>query len=281
MVGVSSIVAICITLAVTLFLPLVIYLVYGIKNKGKGVWTAWLIGAAGFFLPQVVVRLPIINLLSGSEDYRRFSLTQYRLYVFLLAFTAALFETAGRYAAAKLMGSRLTYERGVAAGLGHGGIESMVIVGMTYVNNLILTIMINTGSFDALVKQVGQTGGDAASLELTELVLTETAASSYYMAGYERILTMVFHLALSLLMCYCVHQKKDFMGIGLCLVIHCGVDYTVPMIINLANKKISFETMQIVAYLFLTVVTAISIAGIRHLRKLWKRESIQCAGGNM
>lgn len=37
MVGVSSIVAICITLAVTLFLPLVIYLVYGIKNKGKGV----------------------------------------------------------------------------------------------------------------------------------------------------------------------------------------------------------------------------------------------------
>ena len=59
------------------------------------------------------------------------------------------------------------------------------------------------------------------------------------------------------------------------------MDYTVPMIINLANKKISFETMQIVAYLFLTVVTAISIAGIRHLRKLWKRESIQCAGGNM
>ena len=35
--------------------------------------------------------------------------------------------------------------------------------------------MINTGSFDALVKQVGQTGGDAASLELTELVLTETS----------------------------------------------------------------------------------------------------------
>ncbi len=86
MVGVSSIVAICITLAVTLFLPLVIYLVYGIKNKGKGVWTAWLIGAAGFFLPQVVVRLPIINLLSGSEDYRRFSLTQYGFFCFFACF---------------------------------------------------------------------------------------------------------------------------------------------------------------------------------------------------
>lgn len=278
MVSVPVVVAVCVTLAVTLLLPLVIYLIYGVKNKGKGVWTAWLIGAAGFFVPQVVVRLPVLNLLSSSENFRSFAAENFVLYVFALAFTAALFETAGRYAAAKLMGGSLTYEKGVAAGLGHGGIESMVIVGMAYVNNLILVILINTGGFDVLA------GSDGGSLELAKAFLTSSKVSSFYLAGYERILTMVFHLALSLLMCCCVMRKKDFIGIGLCLVFHWGVDFTVPLLGRLASvSSVSSEMTQVLAYVFLTAVSAVSAVGIRHLRKLWRREAggARCAAGDV
>ena len=48
MVPVSTIICCVITLAVCLVLPVAAYIFYGIKNKGKGIWSAWLIGAAGF-----------------------------------------------------------------------------------------------------------------------------------------------------------------------------------------------------------------------------------------
>lgn len=70
MVSNSVIAAVCVTLFISLVLPVALYLVYGIKNKGKGVWTAWLLGAAGFFVFQIVIRIPLLNLLSLNEGFR-------------------------------------------------------------------------------------------------------------------------------------------------------------------------------------------------------------------
>ena len=54
MVSTGTLIAIVVTLIVTLLGPVVAAVVYGVKNKGKGVWKAWFLGAAGFFLLQMV-----------------------------------------------------------------------------------------------------------------------------------------------------------------------------------------------------------------------------------
>mgnify|MGYP001052673490 FL=1 len=91
MVSASVITAVCVTLFLTLFLPLILYVVYGARNKGKGVWTAWLLGAAGFFVFQVVIRLPLLSLLSLNQGFQAFAAKHYVLYCLALAFTAGLF----------------------------------------------------------------------------------------------------------------------------------------------------------------------------------------------
>lgn len=277
MVSTSVITAVCVTLFISLLLPPAFYIVYGIKQKGKGVWTAWLLGAAGFFVFQIMIRIPLLNLLSQNESFQAFAANHYILYCLVLAFTAGLFETGGRYAVAKILKKKLNFERGFAAGLGHGGIEAMLLIGMTYVNNLSYIILINTGAFEGVVRQAAELGTDTAPL----LALRDTFLSSgplmFYLAGYERILTMIFHIFLSLLVCYFVRNGKDLRGILICLLLHTAADFTAPVLSGLASpvlgNRISASMSYLMVYAFLTAVAAGSAAGILSMRKRWKQLS--------
>lgn len=277
MVGTSTIAAACVTLFVSLLLPIIVYIVYGAVNKGKGVWTAWLLGAAGFFVMQIIIRIPILQLLSLNSGFLAFAQNQYVLYCCILAFTAGLFELVGRYAVAKILSKKLSFERGIAAGLGHGGIEAIVLVGVTYINNLVYIAMINSGTFDALVEQTARLGADAAPLMQTKDALLNTSAGVFYLAGFERILTMILHVALSLMVCYFVWKKKDFQGMMICLAIHWGTDFGTAVLGGLATpymgNVISQTTSYVLIYAYLIVIAIVSVIYILHVRKSWKTET--------
>lgn len=151
MVPVSSIFSCCITLFVSLILPVLLLIVFAFRNRKQGIVSAWLLGAAGFFVTQILIRLPLLTALQGQSWFLKFVNSHLFAYAFGLAFSAGLFELAGRLAVAKLMKKKLTYRRSLAAGLGHGGIEAMLLVGITYINNLIYLAMIHSVSFDTLV----------------------------------------------------------------------------------------------------------------------------------
>ena len=101
MIPISNALACIVTLFLSLILPLAFWIVYGIKNKGQGIWSAWLLGAAGFVVTQVLIRIPILNGLSQNAGFLTFAQAHPVVYGFSLAFTAGLFELAGRYAVAR------------------------------------------------------------------------------------------------------------------------------------------------------------------------------------
>lgn len=276
MVKSTTILTVCVTLFITLILPIIVYVVYGVRNKGKGVWTAWLLGASGFFVFQVIIRLPILSLLSMTKWFPDFARNHYVPYCLILAFTAGLFEVAGRYAAAKLMQKNLTYERGLAAGLGHGGIESILLIGVTYLNNLIYIIMINVGAFDDIIKQTADMGADTSALVTIQDTLLQSGSGIYLLAGYERILSMIFHTALSLLVCYFVSQKKDLTGIIICLICHTIIDFVNPIISGMSNgylgNGLSVTISYVIIYGFLSAVAIASILGIIRLKRLMSKK---------
>lgn len=276
MVSTSTILAVCVTLFLTLLLPLILYVAYGIRNKGQGVWLPWLLGAAGFFLFQIVIRIPLLNALSMNQGFQSFAAGHYILYCLALAFTAGLFEAAGRYMAARLMAGQLTFRKGFAAGMGHGGIESIMLIGMTYVNNLLYILIINGGSFDRLVQQTAQLGVDSSALYVAKEALLNTEPVLFYLAGYERILTMIFHVAMSLLVCYSVWNRKAIQGILLCVALHTMVDFVAPLINGMAagylGNILSPTAAYVLIYVFLTGVAILSVLGILHIRKVWTKQ---------
>lgn len=280
MVSTGALIAIVVTLILTLIGPLVIPIVYSIRNKGKGIWLAWLLGAAGFFVLQVLIRIPILNVLATFPWFQRFAENQYVVYCLVLALTAALFEVVARFGVAKILQKNANYEQSVAAGFGHGGIEAIVLIGMTYVSNLLYAVMINTGAFDGVVEQTAALAGTmdvetlTAQLYQIKTALIETPAYTFYLAGYERILCVLFHTAMSLLVCYTVYKKKGLVGVGIAFAAHFCVDFVSPLVSGLATPSlgnvISTEVSYVIIYGFLTAVGVASVVLIRKICKMWK-----------
>ena len=70
MVSVATIVCIVISLLVSLALPVVVLAVFAVKCKKQGILPAWLLGAAGFFVTQILIRLPILTALQSQSWFQ-------------------------------------------------------------------------------------------------------------------------------------------------------------------------------------------------------------------
>lgn len=264
MVPMMTVVACLITLLISLGLPIVILIGFSVKNKKQGILSAWLLGAAGFFVPQILIRLPILTVLQSQSWFAVFAQNNLFIYAFGLAFTAGLFELVGRFAVAKLMAKKLTWKRSLAAGLGHGGIEAMLLIGMTYVNNLIYIVMINNGYFDTLLAQTAGMGVDVSQLELIRTQLVGMAPAMFLLAGFERLLAMTAHTAMSVLVCYGVAHKKVGICVLLCLGIHTLMDLTAGISLALP-QNIAYP----IIYAVLIVMAVISVVILKNIRGRW------------
>lgn len=267
MVSTASFLFCILTLFISLILPVLVLILFAVRNRRQGIVSAWLLGAAGFFVTQILIRLPILTALQSQSWFLAFAQNHLFGYAFSLAFTAGLFELAGRFVVAKVMRKNLTYRRSLAAGLGHGGIEAMLLVGMTYVNNLIYLFMIRSGTFDAMLAQAAATGVDTAQLELIRTQLLTTSPLLFALAGFERLLAMTGHTAMSLIVCYGVSHKKVLPCILICLGIHTLMDLTAGISLVLPQNA-----AYPVIYTILTAMAAISLALIAGIRRRWNKE---------
>ena len=172
------------------------------------------------------------------------------------------------------MKKKLTFERGVAAGLGHGGIEAITIVGLSYISNLVFSQMINAGLYDNLVAETAASGVDTSALLTMKDALIQTTTVEYYLAGYERILTMILHVALSLMVCHFVWLKRDRVGVIASMLIHTVVDFLTVILNGLSTdylgNLISQKTAYVLVYTFLTLVAVAAVLYIVIVRKGWK-----------
>lgn len=267
----SNLSAVCIlfTFFVSLILPLAFLVFYALRHKKQGIWSAWLVGALGFFVPQILIRFPILTALSGMDGFVTFAQTHPWIYSFSLAFTAGLFEVVGRYAAARCLNKNLTYRRALAAGLGHGGIEAMIITGLVYLNNIVYLVMLQTGSLDA---QIAQAADPTALLAIKDSMLN-TSWILFFLAGFERLLAMTCHVAMSLLVCYGVRRGKAAPTI-FAFVMHVGMD-SVAGISQMIGKGLTLAQGYTIIYILLMAFTVLAILILKNIHARWAAEEAQ------
>lgn len=166
---------------------------------------ALFIGAAVFIVFQFLTRIPLLTVLAGQPWYQ--SLTQNLLFsaVIVGGLTAGLFEEVGRYLGYRLLLKKeLAWKNGVAFGIGHGGIEAIGLVGLTYINNILMSAMINTGAFDSTIAP--RVGANTA-WQIKNLLIT-TPSIDFLMGGLERVFVIIVHIAFSLVVLYGVLNRK-------------------------------------------------------------------------
>ena len=264
-----SVVCILFTFFVSLILPLAFLVFYALRHKKQGIWSAWLVGALGFFVPQILIRFPILTALSRMEGFITFAQTHPWIYSLSLAFTAGLFEVVGRYAAARCLRKNLTYRRALAAGLGHGGIEAMMITGLAYVSNLVFLVMLQTGSLDA---QIAQAADPTALLTARDTIMN-TSWILFFLAGFERLRAITCHAAMSMLVCYGVRREKAAPTI-FALAMHVGMD-SVAGISLMIGKGLTLAQAYTMIYILLMAFAVLAILILKNIRARWAAEEAQ------
>lgn len=188
----TTIILIAAMLAFSVLLPLVFTIVWGVKKHVR-FWT-FFVGALTFVFFAIGLE-QVCNYFCLVDDntVSRFINSNTMFASLYGALAAAVFEETGRLFAFKVMLRRKnTWENGVAYGVGHGGIELILSLGVTY----IFLLMFNLG-YD-----FGPANGN---LLMTTLSLS---VPTCLVAAGERISALVFHIGASMFVFKAAKQHK-------------------------------------------------------------------------
>ncbi|NLY88694.1 MAG: YhfC family intramembrane metalloprotease [Firmicutes bacterium] len=245
-----------------LFSALLIFLfplglaVYMYKKEGISL-KAILVGAAVFILFQILIRIPLLNVLNTQPWFQGLAANIFFSAMVVGGLSAGISEEIGRYLGFRFfLKNELSWKNGIAYGIGHGGIEAVLLVGTTYINNIVSSIMINNGAFDRVIAP--QLGSELAALIKTQLI--ETSPFLFLAGGLERLFAIIIQIALSLIVLYAV-VKRRFSFVIYAILLHTLVNG--PPVI-LLHQGLSIWA----AEFYVLILAAIALFFILRSRKL-------------
>ncbi len=142
--------------AVAAVLVIVLPFILGmIARKRLGVgWKYFWFGAVVFLFSQLLTRVPLVIVLQATvlAPLLHSSTTFVWIWIVILAVTAGLFEEVGRYVGYRVFMGRepKTWSKAVMFGLGHEGLESMLLIGGQLALSLVNLIILTTIPVDSL-----------------------------------------------------------------------------------------------------------------------------------
>lgn len=140
------------------------------------------------------------------------------LYAIYVGLTAGIFEELGRFIAFFfLLKKYQEYKDGLAYGIGHGGIASILVGGLAGFQTLVFATSINNGSFAKLIEQNPQ-------LSQVQDALIHSHSYLYLLGSLEKIMTLVLQIAFTMLVLYGVKHKK-YIFIAYAVLFHAFVDF--------------------------------------------------------
>ena len=227
-VSAASIGGMIFTFAISVAAPIILAVL--IRKKTGAKISSFFIGC-GIFVGFALILEQILHtvVLSAAGPVLQKNIFLYGLYGGL---AAAVFEETGRFTAMRFcMKKNLDSGNALMYGAGHGGAEAILIVGVTYISNLITALMINSGilqqGFSAMDSAAG--GADMQAAAYGQLsALWETPAYVFYLAGVERAAAIALQVCLSFLVYQAVKAGKgkgSAKYFAAALLIHFGVDF--------------------------------------------------------
>lgn len=220
MVSFGIILALSISLIVCIALPVVPFIV--MQTKKRRIGRAFLFGVLAFFISQIVLRIPLLQLIGQTMWFQTLAMNPVP-YGLFLGVTAGLFEEFARFLACGLLLKRnRRYVDAVAFGFGHGGIEAILLAGLPILNSLIMIVALNKGTLDSLV---GPAQAETIAKQLS--ALTPLMSS---LGGVERILAVSTHLGLSILVFAGFVKNKPWRYLLIAILLHAVVDASVVIV---------------------------------------------------
>lgn len=199
---------------------LAVYLV----RKHRAKLSSILIGAGTFLLFALVLE-SIVHQLVLKGPHGSDILGNTLLYALYGGLAAGVFEETGRFLSMKFLMKKEPSKPlpGIAYGVGHGGAEMLIIFGITMINNLVISALINSGQADAIFAKVPEEAAGQLQAQLDQL---QTLGAGTLLIGlWERFSALILHLGLSMLVWVAVRKGGKWLWLfPAAIVLHAIVD---------------------------------------------------------
>ena len=248
-VPVLSMVFMGISALISVLIP--VSLLIWLRRKGADI-IPFFVGCLTFVLFALVLESLVhqVVLTSSAGAVIQGNIFLYALYGGVMA---ALFEECGRFLAFRFPLRKYSGNdrNALMYGAGHGGIESMVILGGSMISNLVYASMVNRGTIGDLLAALDP----AQQQQLSGVINSMISSPSYIflLGSVERILAVILHICLSVFVFYAVKRKEPKLFL-LALLVHFLVDAVTVILSSVISSAILIEIclafmVAIVAYI--------------------------------
>ncbi|HZO28551.1 MAG TPA: YhfC family glutamic-type intramembrane protease [Chloroflexota bacterium] len=185
-----------------------------VRRLGVG-WRFFWYGALVFFVSQMVARLPLVQV--GQvllQDALSSTVVQW-IWIVVLSFSAGLFEEVGRWIGYRWLfrPEERTWRPAVVYGLGHGGLESMVLIAGLGVLSLVGLLAMTSTDLSQLQPE---------QREAVQAQLAAVAAQPAWfplLGAWERLSAMTIHVGLSLIVLQ-AFRRASWVWLPVAILVH-------------------------------------------------------------
>ncbi len=185
-------------------------------------WRYFWYGTLVFLVFQLLTRVPAVLALNAAFASQLKASASFRFtWALILSLTAGLFEEVGRYVGYRLFMRReeKTWSKAVMYGIGHGGIESVVLVGALGLLSLVNIFVTSNSNLNALTT--------SQHTAVIQQFMTINAQPIWFplLGAWERLWTLPVHIALSVMVLQ-VFRRNKMSWLWLAILAHAIVDFT-------------------------------------------------------
>lgn len=204
MISNTPIISIIILGIISISLPL-IFLIYFIR-KYPSSWKPILVGFCVFIVFSQVLEGALHLLVSFINPQTHESTNNPYFSALYVSLSSGIFQEVGRYLGFYyVLKKHRSWKDGMAYGVGHGGVEALIIGGMAAISSIVIIILSHFGFLEQLIS----VSEPSMALELMKSEQMANFPSSFFLLiSLERISIFIIQLGLSLFVLYGVTKQK-------------------------------------------------------------------------
>lgn len=154
-----------------------------LNKTGHRKWLPFVIGVMTFVVSQVLIRIPLLQIMTMLPQLQAYFSANALLYILLLSLSAGLFEEGARYIGLSFLRDHRSLNDAILLGLGHGGVEAILLVGIP---------------------------------ALSQGLSVYNAS----LAGMERVFAILAHICFSIIIAYGIQHHNGLIYTGIAILAH-------------------------------------------------------------
>lgn len=213
-----------------------------------------LVGAGVFFVFALLLE-PILHQVVLKGPYGAAITGNIWFYALYGGLAAGLFEETGR-----LLGMTYLLKKepdgvlpAVAYGVGHGGMEMLILFGISMISNLVIALIINAGQADTILAAVPAESRVAAEAQFAQL--QGLNAGTLLLGFWERISALILQLGFSVIVWTAVRKGGKWCWLfPLAILLHALVDGVAVVL----SKSVSATAVEVIVCSMAVAVGAVA-----------------------